>query len=404
MGAAAARFSEALEYPADWYMSDRRWTPFSSMNGACALAFDPRDPDRMYVGDFFTVWRSDDGGRHFRACPRGLNTLCVYQVIPDPSDRQTLYVNAADLGLFRSTDGGRTFHWPFRYDRGTGDKLINETSRLLIAAGDPRRLAVTMTIDWMNPIRNGCFLSEDRGEHWRDISDGLPRQGSFMTGMVACDPELRELLVACGGDGQRGGDVYRTADGGATWRPLAPGLPQGRLFGDNWSIMPNLTWDGQWVYAATSQGLYRCDRNGGVWRRIGEAALKGVSVRTIEALPEARGWLWVGTDHGLLVSRDGGDSFTRLSLDGMEMCQGVAVDRRSPTRRWFVAVAAPWWTSHRNRPGIWLTEDGGASYVRLSPMPGEGMAWRLTLDPHDANRLYVGTNGIGAWRVTLGKP
>ena len=49
----------------------------------------------------------------------------------------------------------------------------------------------------------------------------------------------------------------------------------------------------------------------------------------------------------------------------------------------------------------YLTEDAGKSYRRLSDMPGEGMAWRLTLDPHDGNRLYVGTNGIGAWRAVI---
>lgn len=64
-------------------------------------------------------------------------------------------------------------------------------------------------------------------------------------------------------------------------------------------------------------------------------------------------------------------------------------------------MAAPWWTSHKNIPGIYLTVDGGVNYRRLSDMPGEGMAWRLTLDPHDGNRLYVGTNGIGAWRAVI---
>ena len=110
--------------------------------------------------------------------------------------------------------------------------------------------------------------------------------------------------------------------------------------------------------------------------------------------------LWVGTDNGLFVSRDAGKSFTRASQPGMEMCQGIAVDPKNSSR-WFVAVAAPWWTSHKNIPGIYLTVDGGVNYRRLSDMPGEGMAWRLTLDPHDGNRLYVGTNGIGAWRAVI---
>ncbi len=396
----AVNFRQALRYPADWYMDARKWTKFSSLNGVYEITFDPVNPDRIYLGDFFTVWRSDDGGEHFTACPKGINTLCVYQVAVDPVDPQTIYVNTADLGLFKSTDGGKNFFWPFRDDKKTGDMLINETSRLLIAENDHRKLALTMTIDWQNPTVNGFYTSTDGGLHWENRSEGIPRLGSFLTGLVTLSGDHSELLVACGGNAKMSGNVYYTRNGGEKWEVFAPGLPQGKLFGHNWTILPNLVTDGTNIYAATDQGLYHCDRKERQWRKIGGEALKEYAVRTIEALPEAPGVFWVGTNKGLLVSRDAGKSFSKASLPGMEMCQGIAIDPKN-SDRWFVAVAAPWWTSHTNVPGIYLTEDAGKSYRRLSDMPGEGMAWRLALDPQDSNRLYVGTNGIGAWRAIL---
>ena len=396
----AADFKQALRYPSDWYMAARKWTRFSALNGVYGITFDPADPDRIFVGDFFTVWRSDDGGRHFTACPHGINTLCVYQVVVDPVDARTIYVNTADLGLFKSSDGGRTFSWPFRDDKKTGDMLINETSRLLIAGSDHRKLALTMTIDWQKPTVNGFYVSADGGRHWQEKSAGLPRQDSFLTGLVSLSRDNSELLAACGGNAKTSGNVYYTRNGGGSWEVFAPGLPQGRLFGDNWSKMPNLATDGVNIYTATDQGIFHCDRRERQWRRIGADAFKGLVIRTIEAISTAPGSLWVGTDNGLFVSRDAGKNFTRASQPGMEMCQGIAVDPKNSSR-WFVAVAAPWWTSHKNIPGIYLTVDGGVNYRRLSDMPGEGMAWRLTLDPHDGNRLYVGTNGIGAWRAVI---
>ena len=73
----------------------------------------------------------------------------------------------------------------------------------------------------------------------------------------------------------------------------------------------------------------------------------------------------------------------------------------SNPQRIFVAVASPWWVSGENKCGIYLTEDGGETWRRLSDMPGEGMAWRLALDPKDSHVIYVGTNGIAGWRTRV---
>lgn len=146
----AADFKQALRYPSDWYMAAREMDALQRPERRLRDHVRPCGSRPDFRRRFFTVWRSDDGGRHFTACPHGINTLCVYQVVVDPVDAQTIYVNTADLGLFKSTDGGRTFSWPFRDDKKTGDMLINETSRLLIAGSDHRKLALTMTIDWQN--------------------------------------------------------------------------------------------------------------------------------------------------------------------------------------------------------------------------------------------------------------
>ncbi len=394
-------FRKGLSYPDDWFMTARKWKPFTSINSPYDIVFDPKNPERVFVGDFFTVWRSDDGGSHFKACPSGINTLCVYQITVDPSNSDTIYVNNADLGLLKSVDGGKSFRWPFAGHRETGDQLINETGQLVMSADNPNHLAITRTIDWRKPMLAGVHFSTDGGKSWEDRSNGLPREDVYLTGLVALSRDTRELLVACSGNAKGAGNVYHTRDGGRNWKAYGKGLPETKLFGHNWQTLPNLATDGRNVYAATTDGVFHCTRSEQVWRKIGEAEFKGRQLRAIAALPAAPDFLWVCTNAGLFISSDGGKNFCKASLDAMQMCQGIVVDPADP-QRWFVAVSAPWWVGHTNEPGIYRTEDGGKTYGRLSDMPGEGMAWRLALDPRNRNLLYVGTNGIGAWRTHVG--
>lgn len=398
----AADFRSVLRYPGDWYLADRKWAPFTSVSGVRDVAFDSGNPGRIFLSDFHTVWRSDDGGKHFQAYPHGLNTLCVYQIVIDPRDSKTIYVNNADMGLLKSSDGGGNFRWPFVREGEIGDRLINETSQLLISASDPRKLAVSVTVDWADPLIGGVYTSSDGGKNWTAASGGLPQRGRWMTGLAALSDDLREMVVACGGSGTLPGNVYYTKDGGGSWEPFGSGLPEAPLFGNSWKTLPNLATDGRYVYAATAGGVFRCSRIDRVWKRIGVKELEKKTLRTLAAVPGIPGRVWIGTGSGLLVSSDSGETFRTASLPGMQMCQGIAVDPRDPDR-WFVAVSAPWWTGHANQPGIYLTEDSGKSYRRLSDMPGEGMAWRLTLDPGNPDLLYVGTNGIGAWRTEVGR-
>lgn len=79
---------------------------------------------------------------------------------------------------------------------------------------------------------NGFYVSADGGRHWQEKSSGLPRQDSFLTGLVSLSRDNSELLAACGGNAKTSGNVYYTRNGGGSWEVFAPGLPQGRLFGD----------------------------------------------------------------------------------------------------------------------------------------------------------------------------
>jgi photosystem II stability/assembly factor-like uncharacterized protein len=137
-----------------------------------------------------------------------------------------LYAGVAEAGLFRSTDGGETWHgMPGLNDHhsrsgwtpGLGGLAAH---RILVDAGDPERI-------WVAISAVGVFRSEDGGSSFRSVNGGVtqtapgddPDIGYCVHGLAA-DPDDADRIWR-----QDHSGVYRTADGGDTWERIEEGLP-----------------------------------------------------------------------------------------------------------------------------------------------------------------------------------
>ena len=91
----------------------------------------------------------------------------------------------------------------------------------------------------------------------------------------------------------------------------------------------------------------------------------------------------------LLVTRNGGTSWSRLPLRGLPSpgVTTITVDVADPLRLYAGA----------GRPGIWTSADGGATWTRLSSEPRS--VSMIVQNPGNASQLFVGTWGFGFWRV-----
>jgi len=391
----------AFDYPDDWAFSARKaeWT---AMMGAADMLIDPGCPDRMYVSDDYTPILSTDGGKTWSQRPKGINTACVYQVIPDPVDPNTIYVNNADFGLIKSTDGGKNFFWPI----AEGEFAVNETTQLWINPNDNQHLILTVTYDWKNPFWTRVGVSRDGGVTWASLGEGLPLdKGGWLTGLAVLDDTGREIMVAYGGVGDTPAAVFYSGDGGETWASKSEGLPtQPGLFGSGWTALPSLACAGDKVYAVTTRGLFGCDKNEKVWRRLGEGAVPEGGLLTVAVCAARPDWVWVGGSSALYVSSDKGETFIRSGPAQLQRPQGVAINPKNPSR-WVVACNQPWWGSLANVPGVYLTEDDGKSWTMLETPPcGDGMIWRTSWDTLRDDVFYIGANGSGAWRGQLPAP
>ncbi len=247
--------------------------------------------ERMYAGvDEAGLFASDDGGEHWKPVD-GLNEhptrsgwfpgaggMCAHAILIDPKNPKRIWVGISAVGVFRSDDGGKTFHPKNRgvqiiiEDRASDE--IGYCVHGLIA--DPRNANVIYRRE-----HKGMFRTRDGGDSWEHIENGLPGWFGFpvtmdhRSGTLYVVPlESDEYRIPPDGKLR----VYRSRNGGDSWEPLSAGLPQEHAYmGVLRRAMDADQLDPPGVYFGTTSGtVYATNDGGDSWK-----ALPGVLPRVL---------------------------------------------------------------------------------------------------------------------------
>jgi hypothetical protein len=282
-------------------------------SGAQCLAIDPSDPDCVYAGlREGGVRRSVDGGRSWEDCR-----------LPEPGVF-SLAVSAADGAVYAGTEPSRLFRSD---DRGEGwrelEALLDLPSRPHWSF-PPRPW--TSHVRWIAPSLHdpglllvgielgGLMRSNDGGESWQDHRPGAQPD----VHSLAWHPRVPGRAYEAGG----GGAAFST-DGGETWQPA----DEGRDRDYTWSVAVDPEDPDCW-YVSASTGPFaahgRGDPQARIYRRRDAEPwrpLAGGLPEPLRAMPyalcAANGRLFAGLADGQLwESRDGGDSWTAMRLQG----------------------------------------------------------------------------------------
>ncbi|HVT58580.1 MAG TPA: hypothetical protein VHR45_09280 [Thermoanaerobaculia bacterium] len=374
----AATAAAAAAVPERLYAA-LRWRLIGPFRGGRVLAVAgvPGRPEEFYFGAVGGgVWKTVDAGRVWTPVFDGGPAGSIGAIAVAPSNPDVLYAGTgeADMrsdisfgdGVYKSTDGGRSWS-----HAGLPD--TRQIGRILVDPHDAEVVLVAALGHGFGPnAERGVFRSADGGRSWRKVLYKDDNTGAID---LAYDPDDARTVYAALWNVRRtpwsiyppvggpGGGLYKSTDGGRSWRELAGhGLPEGQL------------------------------------GRIGVAVAAGQVGRRVYALIEAR-------QAGLYRSDDAGESWTLASGDRRITGRpwyfgGVTVDPRAPD------------TVYVSNVSIYRSTDGGHGFEAIKGAPGGDDYHSLWIDPARPERMILGcdqgaavsVDGASSWSSWYNQP
>lgn len=213
--------------------------------------------------------------------------LILHSLVTHPEDRDQIWVGISSAGVFHTADGGRSWtprNRGVRCDYLPEDMRYPETGQcvhcIVMAPGRPNRL--------YQQNHCGMYRSDDGGQSWQSIEDGLPSSFGFPAAVHPRDPD-RLYLIPLNGDiaGRFMPDakaaVWRTGDRGASWQDRRAGLPQeGAYFNVLRQAMATDRHDPAGIYFGTGSGeVFASADEGETWTSIARHLPVVTSIETL---------------------------------------------------------------------------------------------------------------------------
>jgi photosystem II stability/assembly factor-like uncharacterized protein len=202
------------------------------------------DVDTVYAGaEDAALFRSEDGGqswhelaglRHHESGPKwqpGAGGMCLHTIVLDPANPRRIFIAISAAGTFRTDDGGESWQ---PINRGLRSEMLpNPTAevghcvhRIAMHPAHPNVLFMQKHWDVMR--------SDDGGDSWREVSGDLPTDFGFPIAVHAHEPETIYVVPIKSDSEHFPPDaklrVFRSRSGGNEWEPLTNGLPQSNCY------------------------------------------------------------------------------------------------------------------------------------------------------------------------------
>ena len=389
------------------------WSPRAVINAGhqgrydMSIAVDPSNPEHVIIGNT-SMRESTDGLQTTRSVRREPHSDQLATVFA-PSNPNTVY-NGNDGGVWKSTDGGRTWSpcdWGVRTNHAysfaiyPGSGIINfsaaDYGAIVFDPQDPQEngwhnsdCGFEYRANYVNPFDGSDAYVAGRpqrvGDGQRDCQtiDPAPAESKANRVPVAFDPA--NIYVGLG-------HIWKSSDRGTTWKPI--GINDDIAARNHLNAFQVAPSDPQTLYALTNQNgnLWATRDAGESWSSIHTFA----SPRALAVMPDKPDALFVGTDmgtderHGLFISSDGGAHFERLTGFPDNLPINKIIIDRDNTSRVFVATGR----------GVLLSKDTGKSWARLGREMPAGIVADAALQDDRGGRTLWATSDQGLWSMAL---
>jgi photosystem II stability/assembly factor-like uncharacterized protein len=393
----------AIAAPLDFGDLHYRWVGPAVMGGRLdVVAGVPGNPNIVYLGHASGgLWKSVDGGLSFSSVFESGSSSAVGAIAIDPRDAQRVYIgtgeafprNTADYGdgMWRTADGGK--HWTH-----LGLRESSSIAKIAIDPADPRViLAAAVGREFAPGGERGIYRSTDGGDHFTRV---LYVNATTAGSDIAFDPRRPNIVYAGTFDflrrpwtlrsGGPGSGLYKSADAGKTWTRLTDpalhnGLPAGPINRVGISICRSNP-DVVYAFVPVKNGmLYRTVNGGKTWslrnasQDINFRPFYFSQVRCDPSNPQ-KVYAIAGP---LLVSTDGGAKFTDAGGGGDN--HDLWIDPRNPKRM-----------LNGSDMGFHYTVDGGKTWNYDDVVPFD-QVYRVGYDMDEPYHVMGGLQDHEVW-------
>ncbi|MGH9362535.1 MAG: VPS10 domain-containing protein, partial [Thermoanaerobaculia bacterium] len=375
------------------------WAPIFDQQGSYSIGcvtVDPQDPLVVWVGTGENnsqrsvsygdgVYKSTDGGRTWENV--GLKASeHIGRIAIDPRDSNVVYVAAqgplwsagGDRGLYKTTDGGKSWKPVLQISEHTGvtDVVLDPRDPdVVYAAAHQRRRHVWGVI--AGGPESGLHKSADGGATWKKLANGLPSEelGRIGLAVAPSDPGVLYAIVEAA---NRGGGFYRSQDGGSSWEKRSDYVSGSSQYYQEIFVDPH---DHERVYSMDTWAQVSED-GGKTFRRLGEK-FKHVDNHALWIEPDDTEHLLMGCDGGIYESFDRGATWDFKSNLSLAQFYRVAVDNAAPFYNLYGGTQD---NNTLGGPARTVSASGITNGDWFVTVGGDGFQSRV--DPSDPNIVY----------------
>jgi photosystem II stability/assembly factor-like uncharacterized protein len=391
----------------------RTWNPVfdrQDIGSIGAIAVAPSDPRTLYAGtgeaDMRSdiaygdgVYKSSDGGKTW--IHLGLSdTRQIGAIVVDPRDANVAYVAAlghaygpnAERGVFKTTDGGKTWSKVLYKDENTG------AISLAMEPGNPNviyaALWQTRRPPWnvyppSNGPGSGLYKSTDGGATWTQLTNGLPGHVGHIG--LSISPAAPHRIYANVDSGPGQGGIYRSDDAGASWTHLDR---EQRIWQRGW-YFSGITADPRnpdVVYVMNTATYRSIDGGKSFDAILGDPT--GDDFHTLWIDPNNSNSMILGSDQGVVVSVDGARTWSSWYNQPTAQFYHVATDNGFP----YWVYGAQQDSGAAMAPSA--SKYGSVSQQDFRPIDVGGENGTIAPDPKHPGLVYGDSSGQGGPTVT----
>jgi photosystem II stability/assembly factor-like uncharacterized protein len=354
------------------------------------------------------VWKSTNAGTTWQPIFDQYETASIGDIAIDPMNKNTLWVGTGEAnnrnsvswgnGIYKSIDGGKTFE-------NKGLQSTQQISRVLVNPKNSDDVCVCAIGHlWGYTGDRGLFRTKDGGKTWNKKTNGLPNDGKTGCTDLVRDSKNPNILYAAFyhrlrkpwnffSGGEQGG-IFKSTDGGETWKKLTNGLPSGptgriglAIYEKNPNIiMAIVEAKRSDTLSVPGSGIYRSENGGQTWSYVNTYNNRPFYYSQIRINPLNDKRVYVLTTR-FMVSADGGKTFKDGSED-QEVhgdFHALWLDPKN-TDRYYLGADK----------GFSLTHDHGAHFQLIDNLPIT-QYYSINYDMKEPYMVYGGLQDNGSF-------